>query len=157
MQNIKYQSQYKWRKNNPEKITAYCRIRNERIKNNPEKYAKTLQYQKDYQKRWKINNPEKYKEMLRKYAEKRRNGKPAKEKKPSQKQIRLDFLTKQQNRCAICGLEVKLYLDHCHKTGKNRGMLCNACNVMLGFSRDNTEILSKAIKYLENFKNSLVV
>jgi len=57
-------------------------------------------------------------------------------------------------RCMICGIteeEVgrKLDVDHCHSSGKVRGLLCNPCNSMLGHAKDNTEILQSAIKYLK--------
>lgn len=48
------------------------------------------------------------------------------------------MLTKQGERCAICGVpqsELKhpLYVDHCHLTGRIRGLLCRACNLGVGF------------------------
>ena len=71
-----------------------------------------------------------------------------------------DRMFKEQNSaCAICNqLEVlvdqrsgkllNLAVDHCHVTGKVRGLLCSRCNKMLGLSSDNLEILSKAQEYL---------
>ncbi len=42
-------------------------------------------------------------------------------------------LTKQQrHKCAICSTQTKLSVDHCHKSKKVRGMLCNNCNWALG-------------------------
>ncbi len=58
--------------------------------------------------------------------------------------------------CAICntvpsgkGIAGKLHLDHEHKSGKIRGMLCNNCNRALGLLKDNSEILLRASNYLE--------
>lgn len=34
--------------------------------------------------------------------------------------------------CAMCGTDQNLAIDHCHKTGEVRGMLCRTCNVQLG-------------------------
>lgn len=54
--------------------------------------------------------------------------------------------------CAICHNHGKLFVDHCHTTGKVRGLVCNACNVVLGFAKDNPETLRNAAKYLEESK-----
>lgn len=42
-----------------------------------------------------------------------------------------------------------LAVDHCHKTGKIRGLLCRRCNTALGTFKDSVVLLSSAIKYLE--------
>jgi hypothetical protein len=58
-------------------------------------------------------------------------------------------------RCAICGSEEtnniktnKMYVDHCHETGKVRGLLCNGCNSGLGHFKDSINNLKLAIEYL---------
>jgi len=63
----------------------------------------------------------------------------------------------QKGLCKICGGPptsgyLRLSVDHCHKTGKIRGLLCNHCNAMLGYSRDNTIILKAGIQYLTDQK-----
>ena len=55
--------------------------------------------------------------------------------------------------CLICSthedaLPRSLYVDHCHTTGRVRGLLCRDCNFLLGLAKDNKETLDKAIKYL---------
>ena len=51
--------------------------------------------------------------------------------------------------CDICGSRPgKLHLDHCHTTGKYRGLLCKPCNLALGHFRDNVDALRRAIDYL---------
>ena len=61
---------------------------------------------------------------------------------------------KQNYQCKICGAHEntqphkRLYVDHCHDTGKYRGLLCNTCNTGLGMFKDNTEFLHKAIEYI---------
>ena len=40
-------------------------------------------------------------------------------------------------------------VDHCHKTGKIRGILCNRCNQALGLLKDSIDSLKRAIEYLE--------
>lgn len=65
------------------------------------------------------------------------------------------MLERQSGECAICGradsgIEGKtLHVDHCHETGKVRGILCHPCNNGLGRFDDNKELLLKAVKYLE--------
>jgi phage/plasmid primase-like uncharacterized protein len=50
--------------------------------------------------------------------------------------------------CVICGNEGKLVVDHDHKTGHVRGMLCNHCNRGLGHFRDDPTLLEFAAQYL---------
>lgn len=63
------------------------------------------------------------------------------------------LLKAQDGICAICGKTPKengqrLGVDHDHRTGVVRGLLCSSCNTALGFFRDNPELLAKAITYL---------
>jgi uncharacterized Zn finger protein (UPF0148 family) len=66
-----------------------------------------------------------------------------------------DMIIGQNYVCAICGRSEKsstrgvLFIDHDHKTGKVRGLLCDSCNRGLGYFYDNTSFLSNAIKYLK--------
>ena len=64
---------------------------------------------------------------------------------------------KQQNKCAICTDELgeghRTQIDHCHKTGDVRGLLCKRCNMMLGNARDDITILENAIRYLTRSKD----
>lgn len=74
----------------------------------------------------------------------------------------IDFykkLEEQDNRCSICRVEleksvnkessIRACQDHDHKTKNLRDILCNRCNLMLGYSNDDIEILKKAIAYLQ--------
>lgn len=67
-----------------------------------------------------------------------------------------DLLSHQQGGCAICGeLDQRsrvLNVDHCHNTGKIRGLLCNSCNRGLGYLKDDAEILLKASNYIRKHK-----
>lgn len=69
-----------------------------------------------------------------------------------------EMLSAQNGQCAICGtLDPKgrngqFHIDHDHDTGKIRALLCNLCNHGLGAFRDKTELLSKAIDYLNHHK-----
>ncbi len=67
---------------------------------------------------------------------------------------------KQRDLCAICGQPETfvgkskkvqpLGVDHCHQTGKVRGLLCRDCNLSIGHMKDSVERLKAAIKYLES-------
>ena len=65
-----------------------------------------------------------------------------------------EMLVEQGGVCAICrkdepgGRHGEFHVDHCHDTGKVRGLLCDACNRMLGFARDNDRTLNRAGEYL---------
>lgn len=59
--------------------------------------------------------------------------------------------SEQNNLCAICQEKSKLFIDHCHKTGKTRGLLCRYCNSMLGFSKESIERFEKGILYLRKY------
>lgn len=66
------------------------------------------------------------------------------------KERRAEFVATQIKKCSICKKTVsRLNVDHCHKTGKTRGLLCTNCNIGLGNFKDNIEILKRAIKYLK--------
>jgi len=64
-----------------------------------------------------------------------------------------DILREQGGVCAICGKEDTtknnfLHIDHNHRTGEIRGLLCSHCNLGLGNFMNDEEILYSAIKYL---------
>lgn len=65
------------------------------------------------------------------------------------------ILENQQGRCAICGYSDQdkpsffPLVDHCHKTGKVRGLLCLNCNHGLGQFKDDPHLLRLAANYLE--------
>ena len=63
-----------------------------------------------------------------------------------------EMLDAQQGVCRICRTppaSKKLAVDHCHATGKIRGLLCLQCNVAIGHLRDDPELLRRALAYLE--------
>lgn len=68
-----------------------------------------------------------------------------------------EYLNLQQNqsyKCKICGIgddqnNMSLVVDHCHTSGKIRGLLCSNCNRGIGMLQDNVDVLQKAIDYLK--------
>lgn len=66
------------------------------------------------------------------------------------------LFSEQKGKCKICDRDLSLVhlsgdravVDHCHTTGKVRGILCNECNRGLGYFRDNVESLMNAVNYL---------
>lgn len=72
------------------------------------------------------------------------------------------MLTDQNYKCAICGTaennsvnKTKMFIDHCHDSGKVRGLLCAKCNFALGNFNDDIEILKNAISYLAKFEKEI--
>lgn len=61
---------------------------------------------------------------------------------------------KQLSRCAICNLHEsqsyhgRLHVDHDHKNGKFRGLLCHNCNLSIGRMKEDVSNLTRAISYL---------
>lgn len=59
------------------------------------------------------------------------------------------LLKEQDDKCAICSTHlVSPQIDHCHSTGKVRGILCRKCNMGLGLFHDDVGSLQRAIAYL---------
>lgn len=78
--------------------------------------------------------------------------------------ITLEWYNKQHDvqggLCAICsqpekmkinGQVVRLAVDHCHDTGRIRGLLCSDCNRGLGFLKHSSDLLRASVKYLEEY------
>ena len=70
-------------------------------------------------------------------------------------------LKEQHYSCEICGSKHSdnermktLVVDHCHTTGKVRGLLCHSCNVALGAAKENEDILLSCISYLRTYKET---
>lgn len=70
------------------------------------------------------------------------------------------MLAAQNGACKIClkpessldsrsKLPKKLAVDHCHKTGKVRGLLCYNCNRGIGLLKDDYDIVQRAAEYLK--------
>lgn len=69
-----------------------------------------------------------------------------------------ELLDRQNGCCAVCnkpfghtsckGVRARLAVDHDHKTGRIRGLLCGKCNRAIGWFGDSVELLQAAIRYL---------
>ena len=136
-----------YRKNNPDKVKE---SNNNWIKNNRDKVnAKAKRYRdkqptkiKELWDSWYENNKErvKFNKIKRVY--------------DITKEQYNDMLQQQNNCCAICSVSAEsqrdktLVIDHCHSTGKIRGLLCHSCNTAIGLFKDNKDSLMKAYSYL---------
>jgi len=110
--------------------------------------AKNSEKIRENQRLWKLNNHDTYKSSQLKH----NFGISLEEYK--------EMLLAQDFGCAICGKTETiidprtgtprmLAVDHCHETGKVRGLLCFACNSAIGSARHSTEILEEMINYLD--------
>lgn len=113
-----------------------------KIRNNRTKEEKRIVYEK--YKVWKETDPN-YKDYHKKYWHKNKFHRYGITEDDYNK-----MLTNQEYRCKICGSTPEIFhTDHCHETGKVRGLLCITCNVGLGSFRDSEKLLLKAIEYLK--------
>lgn len=72
------------------------------------------------------------------------------------KEIYTQLLNKYNNKCAICEkapIKKALAVDHCHETGKIRGLLCDNCNRAIGYLKDDHNLINKAASYVAEYKN----
>lgn len=66
-------------------------------------------------------------------------------------------LAAHNNKCKVCGAKMELHtntvaIDHCHKTGEVRDIVCKKCNTAMGHFRDDPKLIAKAIDYLTEMK-----
>lgn len=123
----------------------------EKKKADPEQYAKMLEYNR----RWKDANPEKEAEYQRRYQAKRspeeRRATWVKSKYRLTDEQYQEIL-EHDGRCDACGDALdeghRTHIDHDHKTGRFRGILCGHCNQAAGYVRDNPEKAERLARYL---------
>lgn len=136
-----------YRKKNKEKVQM-CE-KNSRDRNKEGVSKKNIKY---YQKNRDIMI-EKKKERYKKNPEKNWEEKIIR-KYGINKETYMDMFNKQGGKCCICyipqdKLKRRLAVDHCHKTGKVRALLCLNCNRGIGMLKDNPEYLRRAVELLE--------
>ena len=125
----------KWRKENVERLRAKAR----------REYA---------------NNPEKHRKVAREYY---RNNRQRELDRIRKNKYGIDgvgfrkIMKQQNNKCLICneGMSKNLSVDHDHKTGEIRGVICNSCNLAIGNAHSSPRILRALADYLEEFERSL--
>jgi hypothetical protein len=113
--------------------------------------------------RWQANNRERLSAYMREY----RATSPVYRKAASARERKYQYgitdemfrslVAAQDSKCAICLVvcpvdggppQARLCVDHCHTTGKVRGLLCRKCNLAVGALRDRPELADAAAAYL---------
>lgn len=118
-----------WREDNRDKVNE--RMRNVRAEWTEERRAHSRVWQRDYNRE---------KNRFRKYG--------------LTKEDYLRMVDEQNGMCAICQKPYDwetsaLHIDHCHVTGRVRGLLCHSCNKGLGHFYDDVANLARAVDYLK--------
>jgi len=122
---------------------------------------KNAEYQKEYNKEYRKKNVEKLNANNKKWREENKEQDAlAMLKARLKRKYNLSIeeyetlIESQNNSCKVCGthaknnLKGKLYIDHCHTTGKVRGLLCMKCNSALGLLNDDKELIQNLLDYL---------
>lgn len=141
-----------------EKERAAAREYNKRRRSDPEYRKQEIDAAREYRQQYYAENRERIlaRERARyhqlkttpEYQEQRRKRELKHDYGMTQEQYRA-LSEMQGGKCAICRRKRKLVVDHCHKTGAVRGLLCSACNLGLGNLSDNAAILRRAAAYLD--------
>lgn len=141
-------------------------------------YQANSQKYRERSKRWKENNPERYRELAKFHYINNAERNKAKQKEwyqnnkeraskgnRARKLLKYgltqeafdNLLESQKGLCLICLRPPKgPSVDHDHKTGKVRGILCRICNAALGAFRDDPEALERARVYLSNSSSGAI-
>lgn len=132
--------------NGPDGLSSYCLtcmgVRNRKY------YQGKKEERKEYSQTYKKNNPDKVKKW----------GRDATLRKYGLDEESFEVMMHAQGeKCKNPGCRVdirkKPCIDHCHKTGKLRGILCDGCNKTLGIANDNPKWLEGLAEYLKRFIN----
>lgn len=131
-------------------LMRWCRVCN---------YAQTYAWQKNNKERYAANRRRRENEI---YTTDRRHAKHLKKNFGISPDIYQSKLDSQGGVCAICGKEEtvhakngidmkRLSVDHDHKTGELRGLLCSNCNAAIGYLKDDISLIEKAAGYLKKW------
>ena len=129
------------------------------------KHPRCIVCMKECLRRYRLNNPKQFSKTQKEH---RAKNKEHYSKMIHRSKLRIYFdmttedydalLERQDYACAICkkpetkkhkGTVCRLCVDHCHKTGRIRGLLCDNCNIGLGRFKDSKEYLVAAALYLD--------
>ncbi len=141
----------RYREKNPERVKELARINAAKKTKKPKTEAQRA-YHSEYYKKYYATNRERIRISTRDSQLKCRYGLTV--------ETRDALLTSQNGACPICASEIafpgspsegkrRAVVDHCHKTGKVRGVLCSEDNAVLGLGGDSVDTLRAAIAYLE--------
>lgn len=143
----KYKEEYLKRPENAEKNRDRMNRKNRNKKNKMLNDADYAQKVTERNLSWRAKNKEKLDISSKKYQY---------QKKSNLKKYGLtlerynDICKEQDNKCIICTNPTEiLVVDHCHKSGNIRGLICFYCNTGLGYFKDEIETLKRAILYLQ--------
>lgn len=105
--------------------------------------------------RYRLKHPDRVKISVEKIYKKRGRSKALKDRYNLTEQEYNQILLEQEGHCALCpattyltGRKERLAVDHDHVSKKVRGILCHACNLMLGYAKDLPERLEEGASYL---------
>jgi hypothetical protein len=145
----------RWRQNNPEQYKASYKKQNE------QRYERDKSEGFARQKAYREKNKDRIKTRMRSWASANRARLNAyrmrqhyKNKYGLTPEEKVELLISQDNRCACCNSDSPNHkqgwvVDHCHSSGKVRGILCQPCNLTLGKVKESKQHLQKLIEYLE--------
>ena len=119
------------------------------------KVFKSSEYMREKTRAWRLANPDRV-------AAYRKNNRQKNHKQELVRKygVELNWFDEQFNKqnkcCATCKKSLDWtnkqdtpHVDHCHTSGKVRGILCNRCNTVLGLCKDNKELFQNLKGYLE--------
>jgi hypothetical protein len=119
---------------------------------------------KQYQDEWRKKNPEKVREHRRKYwakAHSKEWGRQLRKRYGISTERYEEMFIEQKGLCGLCdqpgllkdnGTVERLCVDHSHKTGQVRRLLCRACNFLVGRMETQPELHVKALEYIHRFE-----
>ncbi len=134
-------------------LDRYCKECSK--KKNVQNYLQHKEKTKERVRKWNNENKDKRVEYSRRFRQKNPKRLDYLYKYKLTEEAYLELLYSQKEVCAGCEtpqseLKRKLFVDHCHKTGIVRGLLCDFCNRALGDVKDNPAVLRTLANYLEN-------